>query len=233
MQWNCNNAVRLHLVSKTVKTSLRTSRVLENEERIVRAAHRLFVTQGYRATTLTAVAAAAGVAPRTIYVRFGTKADLLNRVIGVALVGDLAPQDVVSRGWYQTALSAPTLDERITAFAAGGAGLVTAAADVVAVAHEAESTEPRLAEQALAGRAATAEAFRRFWASAHDGGLLPPGIDLVWLAETSSLLAHIDTYLLLRDMHPGTARRYDAWLDTTLRRLVGAAVPGEGSGRAE
>lgn len=211
-------------MSKPVKTSLRTSRVRENEERIVRAAHQLFVREGYRATTLAAVAAAAGVAPRTIYVRFGTKADLLNRVVGVALVGDLAPQDVVSRGWYQTALSAPTLDERITALVAGSARLVTAAADVVAVAREAEPTEPRLAEQAVADRAATHEAFRRFWTSAHDDGLLPTGSDLAWLADTSSLLAHIETYLLLRDMQPATAHRYGAWLDTTLRRLVGAAV---------
>lgn len=223
MQSVCKIAVILHLVTNTVKTSLRTSHVLENEERIIRAAHRLFVKEGYRATTLTAVAAAAGVAPRTIYVRFGTKADLLNRVIGVALVGDLAPQDVASRDWYQTALSAPTLDERITALAAGGARLVTAAADVVAVAREAEPTESRLAEQAVADRAATHEAFRRFWTSAHDDGLLPTGSDLAWLSDTSSLLAHIETYLLMRDMQPATAQQYETWLGTTLRRLVGAS----------
>jgi len=224
MQCHCKIAVILHLVSDSVKTSLRTSRVLENEERIIRAAHQLFVSEGYRGTTLAAVAAAAGVAPRTIYVRFGTKADLLNRVVGVALVGDLAPRNVVSREWYRTALSAPTLDERITALAAGSARLVTAAADVVAVAREAEPTEPRLAEQAVAGRAATHQAFRGFWTGAHDDGLLPTGSDLAWLADTSSLLAHIETYLLLRDMHPATARRYHTWLETTLRRLVGAAA---------
>lgn len=203
---------------------LRAARVLENEERIVRAAHHLFVRDGYRSTTLTAVADAAGVAHRTVYVRFGTKAALLKRVVDVALVGDLAPIDVVGREWYQTATSAPTLDARIAAFATGGARLVTSAADVIAVAHEAERTEPLLAEQATADRAATHEAVRRFWMRARDDGLLPPECDLTWLTDTTSLLAHIDTYLLMRQMQPATAKRYETWLATTCRRLVTAAT---------
>ena len=104
---------------------LRAARVAQNEERIVRAAHELFARNGYQATTLTAVADAAGVAHRTVYVRFGTKAALLKRVIDVALVGDLAPVDVVSREWYRAATTAPTLDERIAALAKGSARLTT------------------------------------------------------------------------------------------------------------
>src|SRR5690349_24078234 len=137
---------------------LRAARVLENEERIVRAAHELFVRNGYQATTLTAVADAAGVAHRTVYVRFGTKAALLKRVVDVALVGDLAPIDVVSREWYSTATTAPVLDARIAAMAKGSARLLASAADVIAVAREAEATEPLLAAAAQAGRAATRDA---------------------------------------------------------------------------
>ena len=146
-------------MTETVKPAgLRAARVAENEERIVRAAHELFARDGYQATTLTAVADAAGVAHRTVYVRFGTKAALLKRVIDVALVGDLAPIDVVSREWYRTATTAPTLDARIAAFAKGSARLVASAADVIAVAREAEPAEPLLADAAHAGRAATRDA---------------------------------------------------------------------------
>jgi AcrR family transcriptional regulator len=225
MQWYCKIAVRLHLVSDPVKTSgLRAARVLENEERIVRAAHQLFVKAGYRATTLAAVADLAGVAPRTVYVRFGTKAALLKRVIEVALVGDLAPVDVVSRDWYQTATSAPTLEARISALAAGSARLVISAADVVAVAREAEPTEPLLAQHAAAGRAETRQAFHKFWTRARDDGLLPPETDVAWLTDTTSLLAHIETYLLMRQMEPATAQRYETWLATTCHRLAAAVA---------
>lgn len=225
MQFDCKIAVILHLVTDSVKQSgLRANHVLENEERIVRAAHGLFVKNGYRATTLTAVAEAAGVAPRTVYVRFGTKAALLKRVLDVAVVGDLAPVDVVGRDWYRIAMSAPTLEARIAAVAVGSARLVTSAADVVAVAREAEPTEPLLAGHLAAGRAATHEAFRGFWTEARDDGLLPVETDLDWLTDSTSLLAHVETYLLLRQMQPATAQGYEAWLTTTLRRLAAAAA---------
>jgi AcrR family transcriptional regulator len=210
---------------KAVKPAgLRAARVAENEERIVRAAHELFVRDGYQATTLTAVADVAGVAHRTVYVRFGSKAALLKRVIDVALVGDLAPIDVVSREWYRTATTAPTLEARIAALAEGSARLVGSAADVIMVAREGELTEPLLAAAARAGRAATRDAIRTFWTRAGDDGLLPTGCDLTWLADTTSVLAHAETYLLMRETLQVTPEQYQTWLATTWRRMAVAAT---------
>jgi len=203
---------------------LRAARVLENEERILRAAHALFVRNGYPATTLTAVADAAGVAHRTVYVRFGTKAALLKRVIDMAVAGDLAPIDVMSREWYRTATTAPTLEERIAAFAKGSARLVTSVADLIPVARQAEPTEPLLAAAAGAGRAATLDAVRTFWTCARDDGLLPAGCDLTWLADTTSALAHAETYLLMRETLRVSPKRYENWLATTWRRMAAAAT---------
>ena len=203
---------------------LRAARVVENEDRIVRAAHALFVRHGYQATTLTAVADAAGVAHRTVYVRFGTKAALLKRVIDMAVGGDLEPIDVVSREWYRTATTAPTLEERIAAFAKGSARLVTSAADVIGVALQAAPTEPVLAAAARAGRSATRDAVRTFWTRARDDGLLPAGCDLTWLADTTSVLAHAETYLLMRETLQMSPERYENWLATTWRRMAAAAT---------
>src|SRR5215469_18698358 len=104
--------------------SLRAARVAETKERILAAARELFVHDGYAATTLAAVADAARVAPRTVYVRFGTKAELLRRVVDVAIVGDTQDIDLQSRDWYQAALTAPTIEERIGLFADGSAALM-------------------------------------------------------------------------------------------------------------
>jgi len=224
MQYDCKIAVILHRMTEPVKPGLRAARVRENEERIVRAAHELFARDGYQATTLTAVADAAGVAHRTVYVRFGTKAALLKQVIDVALVGDLAPIDVASREWYRTATTASTLEERIAALAKGSARLMASAADVIAVAREAEPAEPLLAAAAHAGRAATRDAIRTFWTRARDDGLLPPGCDLTWLADTTSVLAHAETYLLMRETLQLTPKRYQNWLAATWRRMAAAAA---------
>ncbi|MFB9925420.1 helix-turn-helix domain-containing protein [Amycolatopsis halotolerans] len=55
-------------------------------------ARELFLEHGYAATALTQVARQAGVAPRTVYVRFGTKAASFRRGIDEALVGDAEPE---------------------------------------------------------------------------------------------------------------------------------------------
>ena len=59
--------------------------------RIIEAATDLFVTHGYAATSIAAIADAADVAPQTIYAAFGTKAGLLGAAVDVAMAGDDEP----------------------------------------------------------------------------------------------------------------------------------------------
>jgi AcrR family transcriptional regulator len=228
MQYYCMIAVILHPMSETVNprpAGLRAARVAETEQRIIAAARALFIRDGYAATTLTAVADAARVGHRTVYVRFGTKADLLKRVIDVAIAGDTEPIDVPHRDWYQAALAAPTLDQRIELMANGAAGLMARAGELMAVAQQAEHAEPMLAEAARAGRAATRDVVRHFFITLHQDGLLPADADLGWLSDTAGLLAHAQTYLLIRETLNWTAGQYQTWLQTTWHRLIAAATP--------
>jgi hypothetical protein len=101
---------------------------------------------------------------------------------------------------------------------------MASAADVIAVAREAEPTEPLVAAAAHAGRAATRDAVRAFWTRARDDGMLPAGCDLTWLADTTSMLAHAETYLLMRETLQMTPKRYQSWLATTWRRMAAAAT---------
>jgi AcrR family transcriptional regulator len=204
--------------------NLRAARVAETEERILAAARELFVRAGYAATTLTAVADAARVAHRTVYVRFGTKADLLKRVVDVAIAGDTRDIDVPSREWYQAALAAPTVDERIELLTDGVAALMARAGDVFAVAQQAEPVEPVIADAARAGRAATRDSVRRFFTALRDDGLLPAGADLDWLCDTAGVLANSSTYLLIRETLGWTTGEYRTWLRTTWQRLIAAAA---------
>ena len=56
--------------------------------RVVEEATALFLNQGFGATSIGQIAAAAEVSPQTIYGTFGSKAGVLARAIDVALVGD-------------------------------------------------------------------------------------------------------------------------------------------------
>jgi AcrR family transcriptional regulator len=213
--------------------SLRAARAADTEERILAAARTLFLRDGYAATTLAAVADAARVGHRTIYVRFGTKAALFKRVVDVAVAGDAQPVEVTGRDWFQASLTAATLPERIQAYAQGASGLMARAGALIAIAWQAEPAEPDIAAAGRAGREATRDAARLFCTRLRDDGLLPPSCDMTWLAETASLLCQAQTWLLGRDTLGWTDDQYSRWLSTTLTRLITAAGPGsEGNDRS-
>ena len=88
VQSNCISSAILQSVAELVKRDRQAARRTHTEMRLVEAATELFVERGYAATTLADVAEHAGLAPRTLYLRFPTKADLLQRCVGVAIAGD-------------------------------------------------------------------------------------------------------------------------------------------------
>lgn len=214
-------------MSDPVKRDLRAVRVAETEEKILGAATELFVRHGYAGTTLTAIAERARVAPRTLYVRFGTKAALLRRAVDVAFAGDTAPVDVRGRPWFTLARTAPTAAERIAALARGTRQMMERAGDILSVALQAGAIEPELAGAAQAARRATHDNIRLFWAGMADDGLLPPGRDVDWLSDTTALLVHAETYLLAQRMIGWDTGGYERWLVTTLTHLLTSA---EGAG---
>lgn len=74
-------------------SSRRREQARDTRLRILRAAHDLFVAQGYGRTTIADIARSAAVSPETIYAAFKTKATVLHRVWDVTIGGD--DQDVV------------------------------------------------------------------------------------------------------------------------------------------
>jgi len=52
----------------------------QTRDRIADAARQLFAARGYRATSMEAIAAEAGVAPRTVYSAFGAKREILSAI---------------------------------------------------------------------------------------------------------------------------------------------------------
>ncbi|HYO04774.1 MAG TPA: TetR/AcrR family transcriptional regulator [Mycobacterium sp.] len=67
------------------------------QRRIVEAATALFVQQGFVATSIDQIAAAADVSPQTIYATYGSKAAVLSRAIDVAVLGDYDDVPLIER----------------------------------------------------------------------------------------------------------------------------------------
>jgi AcrR family transcriptional regulator len=63
-----------------IAPTYRQEQALATRARIQAAARRLFARDGYRMTTMAAIAQAAGVAPRTVYTAFGAKREILSAI---------------------------------------------------------------------------------------------------------------------------------------------------------
>lgn len=71
------------------------------------AAHDLFSTKGYLATSIDDIAAAAGVARPTVFTAVGPKPAILKAVVDRAMAGDDEPVPVADRPWFAEALAEP------------------------------------------------------------------------------------------------------------------------------
>lgn len=71
------------------------------------AAHRLFSTKGYVATSIEDIAAEAAVARPTVFSAVGPKPAILRIVVNHALAGDDAPIPIAERPWWREAIEEP------------------------------------------------------------------------------------------------------------------------------
>ena len=218
-------------MEEVVKTDRRAQRRAETERRLVGSAAALFVERGYASTTLADVAGRADIAPRTLYLHFPTKAELLLRCIELAIAGDAEPIPLAARPAMSEAMAAPTVDERVRLMASLTASLMERTGPLLDVAFQAAPSEPSIAAAAAAGRADTRRTLREFWHRMSDDGLLPPSTDLEWLTETATLVGHAETYLLIVKTTGWSNDAYRDWLITTWHRLAASSTQTAHRGR--
>jgi AcrR family transcriptional regulator len=84
-------------VKRDYRSELRAAQALQTRRAIVAAASRLFIEDGYGATTIDAVAEAAGVSRKTVFTSVGGKLDLLKLALDWAVAGDDRPVAVADR----------------------------------------------------------------------------------------------------------------------------------------
>ena len=99
-------------VKRQYDSSRRQAQARETRREILRAAHDLFVEQGYARTTINDIARRAGVSPETIYASFKNKATVLARVWDVTVGGDDEEVTFHERPEIKAIRAEPDLAER-------------------------------------------------------------------------------------------------------------------------
>lgn len=204
----------------------REERAKATRERIVDAAERLFLERGYVATTVTAIAAEAGVAPATVYQAFGTKHAVLARALDIAIAGDAEPVEVLRRDWVDQARREPDPGRRLARIVRGASEVVARTAPLKQVMRDAAATDPEvrdLIDEDGRRRHRTHEALVDLVIEA---GPLRDGLRRDDAVATYFALVSTDTYDALVAGLGWTVARWQAWLvDVLGRTLLGESGP--------
>jgi TetR/AcrR family transcriptional regulator, regulator of autoinduction and epiphytic fitness len=132
-------------VKREYRSPARDEQALATRRRIRAAAEELFLRDGYASTSMTAIAAAAGVSRPTVFNVFGSKVELLREIGDVTLAGDDEPIDVLSRPLGRAMLEATDPDELLRLHARLGAELLERVAPILTVLTEAAATDTEAA----------------------------------------------------------------------------------------
>jgi AcrR family transcriptional regulator len=101
--------------TRTYDSSRRQAQARETQREILRAAHDLFVSNGYGRTTIADVAREAGVSVESVYGTFRNKSTLLHRVWDITIGGDDEQVVYHERPEIRALMDEPDLAHRLTA----------------------------------------------------------------------------------------------------------------------
>jgi len=124
----------------------RRAQAQETRREILDAAERLFLRDGFAATTMAAIATEAGVALKTVYVVFETKGGVLRALWHLLLRGDDVDAPVGERTWYREVLDEPDPTRQLQLNARNSRVVKERAGRLLGVIREAAPTEPDIEE---------------------------------------------------------------------------------------
>lgn len=203
-----------------VKSGRREQSAQATRRRIREAARELFVSQGYGATSIAAIAEAADVAVQTIYAVYVNKRSLLKDVIDVAIVGDEEPAPITERESFQAIFEATSGLQMLELAVTHATSLLARAADVIEVAYSAASVDPDIAEGVRLGDEARMKNQRRMAAALAERGFLRDDIDEVYAHDMLWAFLGPPTYRQLVTIRGWSTDRYRDWATETLATLL-------------
>lgn len=190
----------------------RVAQAQETRAEIARAARRLFVTQGWAATTVRAVAEEAKVSVPTVYAAYGDKAGLVRAVADAA---DISADPTATLAELEDASADP--EGQLAAMTAYDRRLFERSGDVIALVREAGRTEPALAAAYAEGRRGGDDTRTQVFSSWPDG-TLRPGLDVRSAVDIYAALCNIDVYTTLTTERSWPPARVEQWWTETLAR---------------
>jgi AcrR family transcriptional regulator len=219
-------------VTEPVKTrrrydnSRREAQSRATRAQVVAAAGGLFLARGYPATTIEAVAGAAGVPVATVYRLFGAKRAILSAVLQEAFVGDDEPVALHDRREARAAAGQADPRALIAGYARMTRGVLTRSGPLQQMLRVAAAADPECASLLEDFREQRATGQSKVVAELAARGALAPGLTGKAALDTVYTLMSPEVHRLLTVDRKLTPDQYEAWL---ARTLAAALLPATGT----
>lgn len=193
----------------------------ETRQAIVQAARRTFLARGYAATTMAAIAGAAGVAVDTLYATVGGKPALFRLLVEGALSGSSEPVTALERDYVRAIRAEPEPSRKLALYARAIRTIHGRLSPLFDVLQAAASQDDQLAALWTEIAERRARNMRLLAKELKDtGGLrdeltIPEVADVIWATSSPEL------YRLLVGQRGWKPARFERWLaDGWCRQLL-------------
>jgi AcrR family transcriptional regulator len=189
---------------------------------VIQAAHQLFLEHGFAATTMPAIASAAGVSVPTVYKVFGNKARLAKAVFDVAMAGDDEPVPMLGRPSLGRVRDEPDPRAKLRLYGEFLTEVAPHHVPVQLVIRDAARADPEANAVWAELQAERLKGMTLFARALHDDGHLRPGVsatearDVLWTYNSAEL------FELLVLERAWTPKRYGQWIANA---LIAALLP--------
>jgi AcrR family transcriptional regulator len=207
-------------VKKPYNSALRAAQARATRRAIVDAATGLFTDRGYGATTVDAIAEAAGVSRKTVFTSVGGKAEALRLAIDWAIAGDDEPVALPELLHVQNVRREPDARLILAGYARGVREVSDRIARLNAVVQAAAGLDADIRALAEESRAQRLRGTRMLARALTDRDALRPGLTGAEAADILWLLSDPAVYHRLVIEQGWDADRYQAWLAETFVSLL-------------
>jgi TetR/AcrR family transcriptional regulator of autoinduction and epiphytic fitness len=206
--------------TRTYDSSNRARQARETRRRIVQAAARLFVRDGYAATSIAAIADEAGVAVPTVYAGLRSKAGVLRGVVDLTVRGDDEEAPLSSRAEWRAMEAQEDPREQLPLFARLHREICDREAAVFAQLEAAAGGDPEATQLLAEHDDRRYQTQTRLARNLHRKKALRPGLNTREAADMIWTIASERTYLALVRDRGWRPEKYDSWVAEQLEAAL-------------
>ncbi|MFD4672275.1 TetR/AcrR family transcriptional regulator [Lentzea sp. NPDC058450] len=200
-------------VKRSYSSPLREQAALQTRALVRSAGHRLFVSSGFVATSMRAIAAEAGVSERTVYTHYRNKVELFQDALNVAVAGDSEPVAMRDREFFGELLRVSAAQELIDRAVAGNVVVLERAGALIMAGVEsagADADMRRISDEGESAMRANCLAIAEALVAT---GEVLPSLDVSAVADVLKTMMSPHVHQVLG----WPAERYGGWLAHSLK----------------